>query len=198
MPSFRIAARILALVGVILATSPTDASNQGIELRLDTILADGGAPIWDAADIWVFRTRGGQRADEVARRHATPAAVMLTPGTYEVAVRYGDATVVAPFEVNGDPDQRLRLNLDAGIVTLGLRNGIDGPAVRGPVDWTVRRYTPGPWSGAVVARAESASPRLVLDAGWYEVTAGRNGETVSHTVEVESGRVLTYDIVAAR
>jgi len=177
-----------------LAVLPAQA-REAVPVRLETVIAERGESIWDAADIWIFRLREGQRADQVARRHATPTALALPPGRYEAAVRYGNATAVAPFTVDGAAEQTLRLNLDAGVVRLGLRAGIEGPGIEEPARWTVRRYQPGPWRGVVVTRTQGPRPRLVLDAGWYEVTAEGEDVAVSHLIEVEPGRALYYDIV---
>lgn len=187
---------LFVAVGLVagLAALPAQA-REAVPVRLETVIAERGESIWDAADIWIFRLREGQRAGEVARRHATPTALALPPGRYEAAVRYGNATAVAPFTVDGAAEQTLRLNLDAGVVRLGLRAGIEGPRIEEPARWTVRRYQPGPWNGVIVARARGARPRLVLDAGWYDVTAEGEAVAVSHLIEVEPGRALYYDIV---
>lgn len=183
------------VLAVGLAFLPVDGSAQSRTVRLDAVMAKGGAPIKDSMNVAVWSLNGSGPDGIVARRDAAPAEMSLEPGEYRVVAEYGAARRVQDIRVGDEPSQRRLINLNAGEVGLRLVKRVGGSTVRGPLDWRIHRYVRGAGKGEQVARVRENQPHLLLREGWYEVEVSHRGQTRKHAIEAAAGQRYDYTLV---
>jgi hypothetical protein len=178
-----------------IALHPHDAAADSSTVRLDAVIAKGGAPIKDSMNFAIWSLNGGGNEGVVARRDAAPAEVSLQPGDYRIVAEYGAARRVQDIRVDDTPSQRRLINLNAGEVGLRLVERVGGKTVRAPLDWEIRRYSRGAGKGEKVVTVRQERPHLVLREGWYEVEVRHGGKTRKHAIEVGAGQRYDYTLV---
>ncbi|SDG37684.1 hypothetical protein SAMN05216241_11039 [Limimonas halophila] len=159
--------------------------------------ADGAAALQGAAKVGVWAMTNGTAGPHVAARDRLPAKLSLEPGRYRLLVRYQGARRVIDRTLEaGDGPATWRIDLRAGHVRLELRPQPGQPPIAGELGWKVRTYARGKAAGKQVAEAAAARPRLLLDAGWYEVAVTNGGRTHEHVVQVRPGEDVVYSVIA--
>lgn len=193
----RIAASIaFAAAAAFVAHAPAgEAGESNSAVRLEAVIASGGAPLDDGVRVKISRLRGGESDAIVARSMSLPAEVSLPPGHYRATVAYRETRVRRDFTVTGEAGQRHVFDLRAGRIRLGLLPHLDGRVLARPASWRVVTYGRDSRGRRLqVATAVAARPEFLLPQGYYVVQATLNGSTLSHTVEVRSGRTYDYTL----
>ncbi len=198
MRKLRGLAAVLGIAVAAAAGAPDEAAAQSHTVRLDAVLASGGAPIEDSLDIAVWQVEGEGAPAVVAERHAAPAEVKLAPGRYRVVAEYRTARTVQDILVADQGAQRHVINLKAGEIELSLLPELRAKPIAGPLEWEIRRYARGSKAGRKIAAIRAGRPQLLLSEGWYEVQVKHGGEAIEHVVEVAAGQRYDYTIVMDR
>jgi hypothetical protein len=190
----RLAAALALVAAVALAPfAGLKAADGQYTVRLEAVAHEGGPPVADRMVVKIWARNGSRTGGKIAELAELPAKVALTPGEYRVLAIHDHVRRVQDIEVglNG----RATLNLAAGDVELGLRDGVGGDAVSGPVVWSVHRYKRGQGVGAHIVDVTGAPARVRLTAGYYDVVAAHGGDRVNHVIEVIAGQVTDYTLV---
>lgn len=185
-----------AAAGLLLTLATAQAA-AARPVVVSAVPTDGAARVEGAAEVGIWAMANGTPGQHVAGGERLPARVSLEPGRYRVMVRIqGARRVVDRTLAPGETPERWRIGLDAGHVRLELRAEPGRTPVDSRLRWRVNRYKRGGDAGELVAEATAARPRLLLDAGWYEVTVTHAGSEHDHIIQVAPGEDVTYTVMA--
>jgi len=198
MHKLRGLAAVLGIAVAVAAGSSGEAAEQSITVRLDAVLASGGAPIEDSLDLAIWKVEGAGAPAVIAERDAAPAEVKLDPGRYRVVAEYRTARTVQDILVADQGAQRHVINLKAGEIELSLLPELRAEPIAGPLEWEIRRYARGSKAGRKIAAIRGGHPQLLLSEGWYEVQVKHDGEAIEHLIEVAAGQRYDYTLVMNR
>jgi len=186
----------LAMMGGFAVASGAKAAEERA-VHIQAMVSEGAPALDGAGEIGVWRLSNGEADGHVASGDRLPAELSLAPGDYRLMVRHDGARRVVDrtLEPGADP-ATWRIALNAGRVRLELRPRAGRAPIDAPLRWRVHRYKRGSEAGELVAEVETARPSMLLDAGWYEVTVGHNGEAHEHVLQVGAGEDVTYTVIA--
>jgi len=154
-------------------------------LALRAVMADGWQPLQQPVRWQVRDARG-----ELLREDVRPSTLYtLDTGRYSVEASRGEARAAGEFEVRSGVTVIGTLDLEAGELGLYGKLPAPGAVIMSPVEWTLTG------SDGRVHALSAASPRVVLPAGVYRISAHRGEREGQGTVEVRPGGEATVGLV---